>query len=854
MKISVFFNLFVGCIVSPMKIPVNSLLILNASGVADKNFIYHILIAGIYLLLIVLIFLLFKLIRKIVTRTSVTEPSQGDVWFESLLGDARLVMYKTDLLGNFILVTNFVYQLTGYSKEELQGKNYSLLIDEDDYPELRQHYLKQVESGIKETVLEFCILLKNGKRKWVEQIAVLRYDDLGKVSGFQCIIKDIDYRKKLQAGLREVEKDKRSFQLLLQAILDNSPSLIFAKDTLGNYLLVNKKFEEIFGLRGKSVIGKNDFYFNPPELAEKYMIADQWVTTNRQIRRDMVRLMSHEGEKEYMVVKFPLLNDSNEITCLCGLAYDVTEQVKKQKELEKSREVAENAEKAQEHFLANVSHEMRTPLNGIMGMNNLLASTELDEEQKEYVGAIRETSETLLVLINDLLDLSKIKAGKLTIETIDFDPRKLCANSFAGLQHQAKEKKLDFIIQIDPAIPPVLKGDSYRLRQILINLMGNAVKFTQAGFVKLEVSLLEKRENSVLIRFEVADSGIGIPKDKIVELFKEFTQIGTDTSRKYGGTGLGLAITKQLVAIQNGEIKVESNQGAGAKFIVTIPYGFEDTPAEDKTPEAFSFQSFQELFKGRCLLIVEDNIINQKVVAHPLQKAGARLVIASDGKEAVDELQRGLKPDIILMDLGMPVMDGYETTFFIRNELKSEVPIIAMTASGVTGEKEKCLKHGMNGYVSKPLSMKSLFKIIYAILQDTSAGKKDDSETEIKHIGSNHYDLSYLDEMEDKEYSQEILSRFLKDTPLLLAQLDKEVEHADWVSVFQKAHKLKSGLGLLKMDLMLDFIVPIETMAREQKTVEEIPALLRQANIEYKIVVPLLEEELMKLVANTQIN
>lgn len=780
------------------------------------------------------------------------EVPRTDINAESLLGDARLVMYKTDIKGNFILITNWVYQLTGYTKEELIGKNYSLLVDEDDFPEVSRHYQQQVELGTKETVLEFCIMQKNGKYKWVEQIAILLYDDFGKVSGFQCIVRDIDQSKKLQTGLREMEKDKRSYQLLLQAILDNSPSLIFAKDTLGNYLLVNKKFEEVFNLKGTSVIGKNDYYFNPAELADKYREADQWVTANRKMMREIVKLMTHDGPKEYMLIKFPLFNDYNEITCLCGLAHDVTDQVLKEKELEAAREIAENAEKAQEHFLANVSHEMRTPLNGIMGINNLLASTALDEEQKEYVGAIKETSGTLLVLINDLLDLSKIKAGKLTIEAIDFDLRKLLSHAFTGLQHQAKEKKIDFEIQVASAIPPVLTGDSYRLRQILINLMGNAVKFTQSGFVKLNVSLIEKKEDVVSIGFEVTDSGIGIQKDKISELFKEFTQTRTDTSRKYGGTGLGLAITQQLVNIQDGTITVESEYGSGSKFIVVIPYGFKNTAAKEEHAEEFNLKNVGKIFKDCHILIVEDNVINQKVVAHPLQKFGAQLVIASNGKEAVDALLKGLKPDLVLMDLGMPVMDGYETTSFIRNELRSDVPIIAMTASGVTGEKEKCLSYGMNGYLSKPFSMKALFKIIYPILRYIPSGISDFAEEERDNGGivSQHYDLSFLNEMNDKVYSQEILMRFLQDTSPLLKQLEEKVKNADWLSVFQKAHKLKSGLGLLKMDLMLEYIVPIETMAREEQTIEKIPTLLKQAKEEYSIVSPLLEKELAKLVMN----
>jgi PAS domain S-box-containing protein len=514
---------------------------------------------------------------------------------------------------------------------------------------------------------------------------------------------------------RMTERKLTENQSWLQSILDNSTSLIYIKDPAGRYVMANRRFQEVLDVQAAAIVGRTDADFSDPEAAAHYQFLDeQVVRTGKSLEIEEI-IPTSGGNAHFLSIKFPLLDEDGQLIGIGGIATDITERVQYQQQLISATQDARNAKGMQELFLANMSHEIRTPMNGIQGMADLLLDTPLSEQQKEFAKIIKRSVNNLLVVVNDVLDFSKIKAGKLAIEKIEFRLKDVVDNVRGMFNHRIAKKGLTFQVHIDPAIPEILKGDPYRLNQVLINLVGNAIKFTQEGWIRVDVTAQERAGGQVNLQFSIADSGIGISAENLPHIFDHFSQAGLDISRRYGGTGLGLAICQQLLCLQGGEITVQSRENEGSTFSFRLTYGYNNLNDVNTVINAV-LADYSQCLAGRHFLVVEDNEVNQQLMDHVLRKSGATVQLAANGEEAVGYLREGQQYDLVIMDLQMPVMDGYAATRYIRQELRSSIPIIAMTATALVDEQLRCLETGMNDYMTKPFEFAELYKRIATLL------------------------------------------------------------------------------------------------------------------------------------------
>ncbi|MES2544420.1 MAG: ATP-binding protein [Bacteroidota bacterium] len=451
-------------------------------------------------------------------------------------------------------------------------------------------------------------------------------------------------------------------------------------------------------------------------------------------------------------------------------------------ELDNQKKIAERAVLAKDSFLANMSHEIRTPLNAIIGFTELISQSDLGSNERDYIENVQIAGENLLLIINDILDLSKIESGYLTIDKHPFKLKKTLKHIYNLLKVKVP-KNIEFNLYLDADLPEVVIGDQGRLNQILVNLTGNALKFTEEGEVTVAVKKVDETADEYLLRFSVKDSGIGIPKNKLETIFERFTQAEESTTRRFGGTGLGLNIVKQLVELHNGEIHVKSQEGKGSEFYIILNY--KKANKTSRTVES----SIEENLGNLKILLCEDNVLNQKLAKSVINSFGFELDIADNGEIGIELLLKN-KYDLILMDLQMPVKDGYQTTLYIRNELQLTIPIIAMTAHSLVGEQERCFDVGMNGYVPKPFKQAVLMETIKNVMTQ-----------DYKPTSGIKIDLSILDEMAcgDPDFKQEMIDLFVEKIPNETIQLEEAFNRNDNDAVKKLSHKMKSSLDMFQL-------------------------------------------------------
>jgi PAS domain S-box-containing protein len=590
-----------------------------------------------------------------------------------------------------------------------------------------------------------------------------------------------------------------------RSLIEANLNSIIVIDQTGKITDTNQVFIDIAGKDRKAILESYCFdYFTDPQ--EVKAVCKQIFEVG--YINDYELTITDHKEKDVLFNGFVYKDKDENVLGAILMARSIEKQKAIEHELREAKVIAENATKiaedatktaedavkSKQQFLSNMSHEIRTPMNAIIGFTKVVLKTELTAKQKEYLTAIKISGDALIVLINDILDLAKVDAGKMIFEKTPF---KLALSVTAMLhlfETKIQEKNLKLITNYDKRIPEVLVGDPTRLHQIVLNLVSNAVKFTNKGKILVSVQLLSQDDEQVTIEFSVSDSGIGVPTDKMEKIFENFQQAYSGSSKIYGGTGLGLAIAKQLVESQGGTIQVKSEINKGATFSFILDF-------QKTTAEAVLEPEIIELsrdIKDTKILVVEDMELNQLLMKTLLDDFGFECDITANGKLAIEKLKTKTY-DIILMDLQMPEMDGFEATEYIRNTMKSQVPIIALTADVTTVDVEKCKAVGMNDYMAKPVDERLLYSKLIAfskkpILIIENKNGQNGNVKKIKYV-----DMNYLIKLTKSNpiLMTEMINAYLKQTPPLIATIKKSLIAKDWKSIQSAIHKMLPSFSIM---------------------------------------------------------
>ena len=625
--------------------------------------------------------------------------------FRQTFDNAATGMFIAQLAtGIFIEVNEAFATITQYDKTALLSLSLRDLIHPEDLKMSDDYFFKLLSGASSVITVQNRYITKNNTEVWVELVATIVRDHKGKPLNVIGQVQDVTAKRTWERKLLLSEEKHRGF-------FENSQGLMCTHDLEGNFLTVNPAGAALLGYTTEEFLSKNLFDITPQRIQDK-MTSYLEAIAKYGSYKGLVKVVHKNGSFRTWLSNSVLSELLDGRKYVIGNAVDMTERIKMERELISAKVLAERNAHAKDVFLANMSHEIRTPMNAITGFANLLKETKLDSEQKEFVSNINTAAENLLGIINDILDLSKIESGHLVIESVPFNLYEVIKNIKSVLTYKALGKNLELDYQISASIPHTILGDPTRLTQILLNLTNNAIKFTEAGSVKIVLDLQSENEDEYNILFKIIDTGVGIPQDKLMVIFDRFAQANSDTTRKFGGTGLGLSISKLLIELQQGNIFVESEEHVGSTFYFNL--SFKKVKGEIIQKQETYLLPIDPHKKVRILL-AEDNPLNQKLAMKVLERFGFFPELAENGRIAVLKVQEK-QYDVILMDLQMPEMDGYQATQFIRKKLENNTPIIALTAHSLIGEKEKCMAVGMNDYITKPFSPKDLFNKIASFI------------------------------------------------------------------------------------------------------------------------------------------
>lgn len=647
--------------------------------------------------------------------------------------------------------------------------------------------------------------------------------------------------KTVEARTKELTRTQR----ILKSVLNNIPVRVYWKDRHSQYIGGNKLFLKDAKIESNAdLVGKSDENMPWKAKASEYKKQDlELIQKNTSIINTVEEVESTSGKKVWLESSHvPLLDESDKCIGVLGTYQNITERIQGEENLKEAMKSAEMANIAKSNFLANMSHEIRTPMNGIIGLSYLALKDDLNETQREYIENVHKSAEHLLTIINDILDFSKIEANQLQLESIPFNIKELMSSIEYLVKVRINEKALKLNINFDASVPDVLLGDSVRVNQILINLINNAIKFTENGSISVDLKCTDVNTKTAELNIAVSDTGIGIRREIVETLFSPFHQADASTTRKYGGTGLGLSICKRLCEMMHGSISVESELGKGSQFIVKL---LMDIPDTEQLENVFSISKSTEVIdnnkalSGAKILLVEDNKINQQVITGLFKNKAKDIFIrvAGDGVQALKMLNEETY-DLILMDCQMPVMDGYDTTRRIRDERRfDDMPVIALTANAMKGDIEKALQAGMNDHIAKPVDVDILFAVLHKwIGKKNIIDKYTDSSAESitgqqepedkKTDWSDFYELDAKNAIFRINNNEALYAEVLKTYALTQSDFTEifytALETGDMNLAERKAHSLKGASATIGAMEIYELANTLEMAVRSEENIESI--------------------------------
>ncbi len=773
--------------------------------------------------------------------------------------------------GSIIFYNKSWLDYTGASFDELINEGWDKWIHPDDIDETHKNWNHAWKTGT-DFDMELRILNHLREYKWHVSRARPVKDEDGRVKlwiGTNTEIhqqkqQTIELEKAVAKRTAELEKKNKELQqknkeitetrekLLTEysrSLIEASLDPLFVISPEGKITDMNQAAIKITGIMRQKLTGTNfyDYFTDPKKAREIYkevflkgFVTDYPLTIKDHVLTDVLFNGSIYRDEHGNVLGAVVV------------ARDITELKRVEKQLYESKENAENAQKiaesatkSKQQFLSNMSHEIRTPMNAIIGFTKVMLKTELDEKQKEYLSAIELSGDALIVLINDILDLAKVESGKMTFEQVPFKLSSTVSSMMHLFEPKLQEKNIKLIKVYDKGIPEVLLGDSIRLNQVMLNLLSNAVKFTSEGKITVSVELLEEDEKMAIIQFSIKDTGIGIKKENLETIFGSFQQASNDTTRLFGGTGLGLSIVKQLLEPQGGHISVESEINIGSTF--TFVLSFLKTKAKvELSPDVVQLD--MEI-KGIKVLVVEDMVLNQLLMKTVLEDFGFGCEIAVNGKVALEKLYEN-PYDIILMDLQMPEMDGFEATKYIRNTMKLTIPIIALTADVTTVDTGKCKQMGMDDYIAKPIDEKLLYSKMVTLLKNAVRTSTAESLKENAVEKAKCTNLAYLNTRtkSNPKMIKEMIEIYLEQTPTLITLMRSSFNTQDWKSLSSAAHKMIPSFSIMGINIDFEEMAhKVQEFANTQLHLDSIEEMVLQLETVCGQACEELEEELRRL-------
>ncbi len=657
--------------------------------------------------------------KRAATRLRVSPGEHSHEILAAAINQTSEGVIVVDLNGLIQYVNPAFTQMTGYSAEEVLGKSPRLLKSGKQDAAFYRNLWSTIVAG---NTWRGCITNRRRNGTYYEEEMVITpvRDAKGATTSYVAIKQNVTEQKRAEEARRAAdERYRRLFEQNLAGV--------FRTDWEGRVLDCNRSIAQSLGFATREeLLSAGLQVANIYTRAEDRAAFLHALNESKAVTNHEIELRRKDGSPVWFLINANRIESEGGVE-IEGTLVDISGHKAALRELRKAKESAEAANRAKSEFLANMSHEIRTPMNGVLGMIDVALETELTGEQREYLGIARTSGETLLRVINDILDVSKIEAGKLDLSRVSFELRRLVSDVVAPLVLSAAKRPIDLRYEIAQDVPDLLVGDPERLKQVLVNLVGNALKFTEVGEVVVGVEGALVSEGCAALTFHVRDTGIGIPQEKQRTVFQAFCQADTSVTRRFGGTGLGLTISSQLVSMMGGKMWLESEVGKGSTFHFTANFGLargrENGSARPEPLTAVARQSDNGRPNSLSVLVVDDNLVNRQLAIRMLEKNGHTVQAVSSGRAAVEALT--LKSfDLVLMDVQMPDMDGFEATAAIRrDELRSgnHVPIVAMTACAMRGDRERCLAAGMDSYIAKPISLKALRQVIGEALSPTPA-------------------------------------------------------------------------------------------------------------------------------------